>query len=61
MSIITRRTLGAAALATLAAPRLARAQASGLGFMSFTYAEDAGRPHVQAVLDGFRAESGIAL
>jgi multiple sugar transport system substrate-binding protein len=61
MTILTRRALGAAALGLLATPRLAGAQASGLNFLSFTYAEDAGRPHVQAVLDGFRAESGLAV
>lgn len=65
MHSTTRRGLGAAALGAslglLSAPRPGTAQAAAPGFMSFTFAEDAGRPHVQAVLDSFRSASGIAV
>lgn len=53
---IGRRGLGALA-ASLAAGRAA-AQAVNLSFLSFTFAEEAGRPHVQQLLDGFRAAGG---
>jgi multiple sugar transport system substrate-binding protein len=65
MSTITRRGFGAgglgATLGLLGAPRGGGAQSGAPGFMSFTFAEDAGRPHVQAVLDSFRSASGIAV
>jgi multiple sugar transport system substrate-binding protein len=65
MATITRRGLGAAGLGVplglIGAPRQGAAQPGAPGFMSFTYAEDAGRPHVQAVLDSFRAAGGTAV
>lgn len=63
MSSITRRGLGAA-LAAAAASRYtnpAMAQAGAVSFMSFSFAEEPNRPLVQRLIDGFRAESGIAV
>ncbi|MFN3685393.1 extracellular solute-binding protein [Salinarimonas sp.] len=37
------------------------ARAADIEFMSWTYAEEAGRPSVQALLDGFSAQTGIAV
>jgi multiple sugar transport system substrate-binding protein len=55
-----RRGFGALA-ASLAAGGAAAQQAGNLSFMSFTFAEDAGRAPVQRLLDGFRAESGVSV
>ncbi|WP_445682701.1 ABC transporter substrate-binding protein [Radicibacter daui] len=48
-----------ATAAMMARPGLAAA--TDVSFLSFTYAEDPNRPHVQALLDGFKAKSGIAV
>jgi multiple sugar transport system substrate-binding protein len=57
MTQMSRRALfaGGTALA-LASPALA--QGAGVGFMSFTYAEEPNRPIIQALLDGFAASGG---
>jgi multiple sugar transport system substrate-binding protein len=48
----------ALAVATFAA---GAAQAADVTFMSFTYAEQAGKASVQKMLDGFKAESGLTV
>lgn len=49
--------LGAAALLASRSP----AQAADLGFLSFTYAEEANKSQVQALIDGFQAKSGLSV
>ncbi len=63
MTDFTRRQFGVLGLAGagLLALRGAFAQSAGGNFMSFTYAEDPNRPHVQKLLDGFKASSGMAM
>lgn len=54
------RTVAAAAL--LAAGFAgASAHAADIDFMTWTYAEEAGKPSVQALLDGFTAETGASV
>jgi multiple sugar transport system substrate-binding protein len=60
---LTRRSfgaLGAAAAAAALAPT-ARAQASGLSFMSFSFAEEANKALVQKLADDFAAESNVPM
>ncbi|MHB2166923.1 ABC transporter substrate-binding protein [Alsobacter sp. R-9] len=60
---LTRRAFGglmAAGAATLAA-RPAFAQGADLSFMSFTFAEEPNKPHVQKLLDGYKAASGTGI
>lgn len=57
---MTRRGFGALAAGAAAglALRPAAAQTANLSFMSFTYAEEPNKPHVQKLLDGFAAKGG---
>ncbi|MCA0425456.1 MAG: extracellular solute-binding protein [Proteobacteria bacterium] len=57
---MTRRRFGQLATAGIAAltARPAMAQAGTVSFMSFTYAEEPNKPHVQKLLDGFAAAGG---
>lgn len=63
MDMITRRLFNTllAAAATAAGGTAASAQAGGVSFMSFTYAEEPNKPFVTSVLDGFKGSSGIAV
>jgi multiple sugar transport system substrate-binding protein len=60
MTKLSRRAFGAltAASALALATGGARAQAGSVGFMSFSFAEEPNRPHIQAVIDAFRAAGG---
>jgi multiple sugar transport system substrate-binding protein len=59
---MNRRTFGALGLGAAAAAALpARAQTSGLSFMSFSFAEEANKALVQKLADDFAAESGVPM
>ncbi len=63
MTPMTRRgfaSLAAAGAASLGS-RGSFADTPGVGFMSFTYAEDPNRPLVQKLMDDFKAQSGIPI
>jgi multiple sugar transport system substrate-binding protein len=63
MTKLTRREFGGLGLAAAAAlaPRGAHAQAPGVSFLSFTYAEDPNRPFVQTLLENFQKANGITV
>src|SRR5215211_2703163 len=63
MTKLARREFGGLGLAAAAAlgARGAHAQAPGVSFLSFTYAEDPNRPFVQTLLDNFQKANGIAV
>jgi len=59
---LTRRSLGALGLGAAAAAAMpARAQTSGLSFMSFSFAEDANKALVQKLADDFAADSKVPM
>jgi multiple sugar transport system substrate-binding protein len=63
MTKLTRRgfnTAIAAGAASLMAPQ-AMAQSDAVSFMSFTFAEEPNKPHVQKLLDSFKAASGTSV
>ncbi|MET0604832.1 MAG: extracellular solute-binding protein [Beijerinckiaceae bacterium] len=61
MTTLNRRAVSAGLGASLAALTTGRAaaQAAGLSFMSFSFAEEANKALVQKLLDDFAAESGV--
>lgn len=63
MTQINRRQFGAltaGSLATLAAgPSFA--QTGQMSFMSFSYAEEPNKPHVEKLIDGFKGASGVSV
>jgi multiple sugar transport system substrate-binding protein len=63
MTRLTRRSFNtamAASAASLMAPQ-AIAQSDAVSFMSFTFAEEPNKPHIQKLLDGFKAVSGTSV